>query len=420
MAKFFCLGAAASLSIVHADGDQHARLLGKLYHRVEQASNQASNICFRLTSLDVQNTVLVKELEEGVDNWKKESTELVNYVRTLLFSTDGSIASCSACVENVLKEIAKLLQTLRSAKLNPADDESFHALSPEANDPWEKISILVRSIRGIDGDHEDVNYLIRARDIERHLEQAIDNEPKLEQTEAKVSALEKTLSSRSKEVAMQNARLSELEKVVAKSSTGSMGRVMSAEAKSVEEYNSLREENRVLTEAMDVVQRQVDEYENEIRALKDFKSPKRAGATRGTPRRSVTSSGDFGSPGPRSAVEEKQTSTGMLEATIFRPALQQALEESARWKTSVALSLLDIPPLPMPKERKMVDEATNDLHQLSTAIADYRLELASIKLVDLTRKDKTPREQLRENKLRSHAVTMNLESVLHRCRGRIV
>jgi hypothetical protein len=171
---------------------------------------------------------------------------------------------------------------------------------------------------------------------------------------------------------------------------------------------------------MDVVQRQVDEYENEIRALKDFKSPKRAGATRGTPRRSMTSIGDFGSPGVRSAVEEKQTSTGMLEATVFRPALQQALEESARWKTSAAMSLLDLPPLSVAEESKMADEATYDLYQLSTAIADYRLELSSIKLVDLTSKDKTPREQLRENKQRSRAVTMNLESVLHRCRGRIV
>jgi hypothetical protein len=420
IAKFCCLGAAASLSIVQADGDHQARVLVRLYNRVEQASNQASNICFRLTNLDVQNSVLVKELEESVDTWKKESTDLVNSVRTLLFATDGSVESCSTGVENVLKEIAKLLQTLRSAKLNPADDESFHALSPEANDPWEKMSVLVQSIRAIDGDHEDINYLIRARDIERHLEQAIDNEPKLEQAEAKVSALEKNLSSRSKEIAMQNARLSELEKVVAKSSTGSMGRGMSSEAKSVEEYNSLREENRVLTEAMDVVQRQVDEYENEIRALKDFKSPKRAGATRGTPRRSMTSIGDFGSPGVRSAVEEKQTSTGMLEATVFRPALQQALEESARWKTSAAMSLLDLPPLSVAEESKMADEATYDLYQLSTAIADYRLELSSIKLVDLTSKDKTPREQLRENKQRSRAVTMNLESVLHRCRGRIV
>eukprot|EP00977_Amphora_coffeiformis_P018457 scaffold6506_cov171-Amphora_coffeaeformis.AAC.5 len=422
MAKFSCLGAAAALSIVHADGDAQANTLAKLYNRVEQAASQANNICLRLTSLDIQNSNVVSEIEEGVTNWKNCSTGMVESVRTLLLSSEGDLNACSCCVDDALKEMAKLLQILRSAKLNPTDDESFHALSPEVHDPWDRISMLVRSIRAIDGDHEDVNYLIRARDIERHLEQAIDKEPKLEQAEAKVSSLEKTLSSRSKEIAMQNTRLSELERVIAKSSTGSMGRVISSDVKSVEEYNSLREENRVLSEAMDVLQRQVDEYENEIRVLKDFKSPKRAGASRGTPRRAMTSVGDFGSPQNRLIVEEKQTNTGVLEATLFRPALQQALEESAHWKSTAAASLLDLPPLPIlvSEESKTKDETTDDLYQLNTALADYRLELASIKLVDLTRKDKTPREQLRENKARSLSATMNLESVYRRCRGKVM
>lgn len=420
VAKFSCLGAAASLSIVHSEGEKQAFILSKLYNRVEQAATQAGNICLRLTGLDVLNANLVLELEEGVNAWEKCSTDMIKSIQTFLLSSEGSVDACSRCVDNTMKEMAKILQTLRSAKLNPPDSESFHALSPEARDPWERISILVRSIRAVDGDHEDVNYLIRAREIERHLEQAIDNEPKLEHAEAKVASLEKTLSSRSKEIALQNARLSELEKVLAKSS-GAMGRVMSSEMKSVEEYNSLREENRVLSEAMDVLQRQVDEYENEIRVLKDFKSPKRGGAAaRGTPRRSMTSVGDFGSPQSRMMVEEKQTSTGALEATLFRPALQQALEESAYWKKTTVESLLDLPPLPMPtpEESKMSDERADDLHQLNTALHDYRFELASIKIVDLTRKDKSPREQLRENKARASAVTLRLESVLRHCRGK--
>ena len=418
MAKFSCLGAAATLSIAHTDGDIQANILAKLYNRVEQAATQANNICLRLTSLDVQNSNTISEIEEGVISWKTCSTGMVEFIRSLLLSSDGDLNACSRSVDETLKEMAKLLQILRSAKLNPTDDESFHALSPEVQDPWQRISMLVRSIRAIDGDHEDVNYLIRARDIERHLEQAIDKEPKLEQAEAKVSSLEKILSSRSKEIAMQNARLSELERVIAKSNTGSMGRAMSSDVKSVEEYNSLREENRVLSEAMDVLQRQVDEYENEIRVLKDFKSPKRGGASRGTPRRAMTSVGDFGSPQSRLVTEEKQSNTGVLEATLFRPALQQALEESAHWKSTASASLLDLPPLPMPTSAK--DETADDLYQLSTALADYRLELASIKLVDLSRKDKTPREQLRENKSRSLAATMNLESVFRRCRGKVM
>ena len=68
----------------------------------------------------------------------------------------------------------------------------------------------------------------------------------------------------------------------------------------------------------------------------------------------------------------------------------------------------------------MDDERADDLHQLNAALADYRLELASIRLVDLTRTDMSPREQLRENKARSAAVTMKLESVFRQCRGKIM
>ena len=418
-AKFYCLGVAAAMSIVQADKDAHASPLGRLYSRVEQAATQSNNICFRLTNLDVQNSSLVASIEESVESWKNVSATMISSVRSLFFSSDGDLEVCGGCVEEVLKEMAKLMQVLRSAKLNPVEDESLHALSPEAHDPWECIAALVSSVRAIDGDHEDINHLIRARDIERRLEQAVENEPKLEKAESKILQLEKTLSSRSKEIAMQNTRLSELEKIVAKSS-GSVGRMLSSEVKSVEEYNSLREENRVLTEAMDVLQRQVDEYENEIRVLKDFKSPtKRGAAARGTPRRAMTSVGDFGSPQSRLMTDEKQTSTGVLEATIFRPALQQALEESARWKSIAVASILDLPPLlPTSEEQKIEDERHDDRRQLMDAKFDYYMEICSLVLPDLTRMDKTPREQLNELYARSDTAEKKLETVYKQIQGK--
>ena len=59
-----------------------------------------------------------------------------------------------------------------------------------------------------------------------------------------------SLSSRSKEIAMQNARLSELEKLVAKSSANPLARGKTAELKASEEINSLKEENRVVSEIL--------------------------------------------------------------------------------------------------------------------------------------------------------------------------
>lgn len=52
------------------------------------------------------------------------------------------------------------------------------------------------------------------------------------------------MSARSKELAIQNARLSELEKLIAKSTSIQMGRGI--DFRSSEEYNNLQEENRVV------------------------------------------------------------------------------------------------------------------------------------------------------------------------------
>ena len=55
-----------------------------------------------------------------------------------------------------------------------------------------------------------------------------------------------------KEIAMQNARLSELEKLIAKSSSTPIGRGKNFDFTSSEEYNNLQEENRVVS-CIDVV-----------------------------------------------------------------------------------------------------------------------------------------------------------------------
>jgi hypothetical protein len=96
------------------------------------------------------------------------------------------------------------------------------------------------------------------------------------------------------------------------------------------------------------MQRQVDEYENEIRVLKDFKSPtKRGQGGNRTPRRSMTTVTDL-SPAGRGSAEEAQVSSGALEAALFRPALHKALQEAAHRKAATTVSsIFDLPPLPM-------------------------------------------------------------------------
>jgi hypothetical protein len=179
---------------------------------------------------------------------------------------------------------------------------------------------------------------------------------------------------------------------------------------------------------MDVLQHQVDEYENEIRALKDFKSPKRAGPSNRTPRRSATSVSDTSIQGAGS-FDDVNASNFVLEATLFRPALQKALHEAARWKaTATASAIMELPHLPIPANRRVTsgeskfserDQTSEDLAQLALALSSYRLEQASISMVDLTRRDKTPRVQLRELNARKVASSGRLEEVLSRCRRHV-
>jgi hypothetical protein len=170
-----------------------------------------------------------------------------------------------------------------------------------------------------------------------------------------------------------------------------------------------------LTEAMEVLQREVEMYENEIRSLKDFKSPKRGNVSgRSTP---VRSNYEYGSGVPSNTRGPDDThSSFTLEATLFRPALQQALQEAAHWKAiATDAAILDLPPLPvMPFEA-----TTGDAILFSSAVAKSRIEKASMLLVDLTNKEKSPRIQLREMKEKRAVISDRLETVALQCLSRI-
>ena len=151
---------------------------------------------------------------------------------------------------------------------------------------------------------------------------------------------------------------------------------------------------------MDVLHRQVEEYESEIRFLKDAKSPKARVRSR-TPRRDY---GDLS--GGRSGDDLQALSIsanlGAFEAALFRPALHAARLDASKWKASATISnLLELPPLHVPNvpsegEQKVSEEADTPLKQLSSALSTYRMESASVKVVDLSAIDKSSRTQLHE------------------------
>ena len=143
-------------------------------------------------------------------------------------------------------------------------------------------------MRSVNGDAEALNYLIRGREVEQRLSEAMHNDAKLSIANTKINVLEKNLSTRSKETSMQNVRLQELEQLL--SQTSIQPKVNNTPIKvnvPSEEVSGVKEENRVLNEAVEVLQIQVDEYKREIRSMKE---PTKHRANGSTPRKkSMTS-----------------------------------------------------------------------------------------------------------------------------------
>lgn len=140
------------------------------------------------------------------------------------------------------------------------------------------------------------------------------------------------------------------------------------------------------------MQRENEMYETEIRQLKDFKSPGKR-----TSRPSQRSS--MAGPAPENM--------GVLEATLYRPALQEALAESSRWKASATIkAVANLPPLP-----KYVDFGMAD--SLDATVHACRMQFANLRMVDLT-KEESPRAQLRKLRNDSAAATERLQAALLR------
>lgn len=418
--KFSCLGAASAVAVSCRNETSTGgvvvhlkRLLGKL----DTLSSEANQVCLRLASLNLQNTSDISTLSVGTGNLCAACDALLETIGNVLLEGDGismdEVKASDVAVDAAAKLMSQVASVLRAAKLNNQENGVFHPLSPEAQDSWDSLSRLARKIRAIDGDSEDTNFLMRARSIEHRMADAVANEPKLSLANSKVSNLEKSLATRSKEIAMQNARLSELEKLLTKSSAKPSPVKISSVVKSSEELNGLKEENRVLMEAMDVLQEQVAGYENEIRMLNSMKSPKRSGSGKPDPRRKSIDVKSLGAMGKRQQSVANLGSdaaslaqVGVLEAALFRPALSDAIKNAAKWKNAaLSKALQELPALSAPgrvdatpgNKEVLFGDALDILSQLSSAISAFRIEHASIQVVDLGRSCARARTQLRSS-----------------------
>lgn len=202
MGRFTCMGTTAVLaSAICPIGDSEeppAPTLANFAGFLEQAKQSCSNmtdICRKLSGLDLNDAEIIASLNQVSFKYESSSLALFNCVKETF--TQQSVATpdvdkCSTLLEDVVANVRHLSALLRKANLG--DDfitDNFHELSPEFEDSWGGLTNAAAQMRAIDGDSEDINYLMRARTLVQHLSDAVQNQPLLEKSNAKITSLEK-------------------------------------------------------------------------------------------------------------------------------------------------------------------------------------------------------------------------------------
>jgi hypothetical protein len=148
-----------------------------------------------LCQLDLQRESAVSELTDLAATWKAGSLALLETTKATFSAksefTQEEVGKCESVAESTMRTLVQFTSALRAAGLDSEADGKYHPLSPESKDAWAGVSALARAMRSVDGDADDVNYLLRARALENQLMEAVENGPKLSLANTKVSTLEK-------------------------------------------------------------------------------------------------------------------------------------------------------------------------------------------------------------------------------------
>jgi dynactin 1 len=447
LGRFSCLGAtavlASAISADDAENEPPAPTLVNLASALEKAKQSCSNIsdiCKRFSGLRLSDSETVHALHDLAGTYETNSLALFKCIKESFSGQSVSsenVDKCSLMLEDVVTVVRQLSALLRKSDLSENDSATFHHLSPEFEDSWGGLTNVVAQVRAVDGDPDDVNYLVRARAIEEKIAVAVENEPELEKANAKIAALEKvilfssydnfdvvssllvtltaiffhqqSLLSRSKEIAMQNSRITELESLITKSSSNLMSptKGIRVPGSPSPDTNKLKEEVRVLQEAVEVMEQQADEYQREIRALKEkSRTPRVSRQTSGriTPKKSTSAVdleatiNQFGSANKAVVASSRDLmlESISLETALFRPALASATKSASYWRAqSVGHALSKLTPLNM-QTRSQPDK--DSIEEVDLARNAVRLAKASFSLAEISNTGVLTRSQLNDLK----------------------
>ena len=420
MSKFDCFGAAAVLSRIIADSSDKtqngAYMLKDSMTKVSAFCNEMATICSTIAEVDLNDDIISENITSLAINVRTSTSDLFTAVETLFVSQEilsSEVIDLDASFSSTTNALSKLNSFIRSHQTSSAGKNESPLLSPETIDPWTSVVEAARTAQRSSADIEQLNYIVRGRNLEEQLSLAVENDAKLSIAEAKVKSLEKTLATRSKEISLQNSRLQELETILSQAPESADPSSPQKPKAAPEEISKLKEEIRVLNEAMEVVQSQVEEYEREIRSLKDQKS--RSSRLPGSARKGASLETDFslaslGIGSPQKIRQDSSRSQLSLESALFRPALRSALSDASMWKSKfISDKLVQLPPLQSLSSDNEAD-LLSQKRQLMLACAKVRNAKASVGIIKLAGTS-SPRSLLVEERKKAAVAFQRLESV---------
>jgi hypothetical protein len=212
-------------------------------------------------------------------------------------------------------------------------------------------------------------------------------------------------------------------------------------APSMIDTHELKEEVRVLKEALSVMEQQAEEYENQIRSLKDKNPTSRSRLRQSvTPKKPIDIEAAInqlgtGSKSGGTSSRDVLLESISLETALFRPALRSATQSANYWKAKAMESALSkLKPLNVPVKASTMpsfigDSFTGDLQkreellrfeeEMALACNELRLVKASVGIVDLSKaKDESAQIQLSKEVQKESAAEARLYNVAKCFSGR--
>lgn len=195
--RFSLLGAVAVVSSAVSPIEDDApvatpRNIGVMLSLAKQNCDSILSVCQAVSGLQLNDDETLDSLNNLAGQYTEKSSAFAEIVKTSFVSSvsEDDVLSSMTALEDVSHVSRQLSALIRRAELDE-NASRFHYLSPEFGDSWKGLTETVSQFRGVDGDPEDLNFLIRAREIEHQLSEAVENGPKLEMAESKISRLEK-------------------------------------------------------------------------------------------------------------------------------------------------------------------------------------------------------------------------------------